>query len=221
MSPLDTPCAPRHECPPRLGIFVDCRHFKAKIRPVVRPQAPRLPASSPRPRAGSRWPLVLLLGFTVLLGVSVAAGTVYAFLASSPATVNAVPVAQVVQTKKPVSAASAAKRHIQLAKEAKADPTPPPPPVPAAAKVANQPPVPEPVEPPPILVPLAKNLVQQVMVKEDSVCDTQSCKGSGDFCGTAVTFVPTPKLAAEEAAKQHKLVFVLHVSGNFEDPGFT
>jgi hypothetical protein len=33
-------------------------------------------------------------------------------------------------------------------------------------------------------------------------------------------FCPAPKIAAEEAAKQHKLPFVLHVSGNFEDSGF-
>ncbi|OWK46578.1 hypothetical protein [Fimbriiglobus ruber] len=39
--------------------------------------------------------------------------------------------------------------------------------------------------------------------------------------GTAVEFVDTPKVAAATALKQEKLVFVLHVSGNFEDPRFT
>ena len=39
--------------------------------------------------------------------------------------------------------------------------------------------------------------------------------------GTAVEFVDTPKEAAALARKQEKLVFVLHVSGNFEDPRFT
>ncbi|HVK18309.1 MAG TPA: hypothetical protein VM533_15315 [Fimbriiglobus sp.] len=39
--------------------------------------------------------------------------------------------------------------------------------------------------------------------------------------GTKVDFVDTPKEAATLAKKQEKLVFVLHVSGNFEDPRFT
>jgi hypothetical protein len=64
--------------------------------------------------------------------------------------------------------------------------------------------------------------VQEVAAKlEADTCSAAVCKGSGSFCGTAVTFLPSPKIAEEEAVKQHKLVFVLHVSGNFEDPGFT
>jgi hypothetical protein len=43
---------------------------------------------------------------------------------------------------------------------------------------------------------------------------------SGDF-GTSVKFLPTPSDAANAAYKEHKLVFVLHVSGDFEDPDFT
>jgi len=39
--------------------------------------------------------------------------------------------------------------------------------------------------------------------------------------GTAVEFVDSPKEAAHKAKKEEKLVFVLHVSGNFEDPRFT
>jgi hypothetical protein len=39
--------------------------------------------------------------------------------------------------------------------------------------------------------------------------------------GTALTFMSTPKEAAEMARKEKKLVFVLHVSGYFEDPDFT
>jgi hypothetical protein len=42
----------------------------------------------------------------------------------------------------------------------------------------------------------------------------------GSF-GTAVEFVDTPSAAAQQAKKEQKLVFVLHVSGNFEDPRFT
>src|SRR5262245_14727844 len=39
--------------------------------------------------------------------------------------------------------------------------------------------------------------------------------------GTAVTFVDTPSEAARKAKKEEKLVFVLHVSGLFEDPKLT
>jgi hypothetical protein len=39
--------------------------------------------------------------------------------------------------------------------------------------------------------------------------------------GTSVEFVSTPSDAAREAKKDQKLVFVLHVSGHFEDPKFT
>jgi hypothetical protein len=43
---------------------------------------------------------------------------------------------------------------------------------------------------------------------------------SGDF-GTSVKFLPTPSDAAKQALKEQKLVLVLHVSGDFEDPDFT
>jgi hypothetical protein len=39
--------------------------------------------------------------------------------------------------------------------------------------------------------------------------------------GTTVDFVATPVAAAKLAAKQKKLVLVLHVSGYFEDPNCT
>ncbi len=44
--------------------------------------------------------------------------------------------------------------------------------------------------------------------------------GCGKY-GTQVEFVDTPKEAAELAKKQEKLVFVLHISGVFEDPKLT
>jgi hypothetical protein len=47
----------------------------------------------------------------------------------------------------------------------------------------------------------------------DMVCN-------GDF-GTNVKFVKTPSEAGRQAFKEEKLVFVLHVSGEFEDPTFT
>ena len=53
----------------------------------------------------------------------------------------------------------------------------------------------------------------------DQAKDGEDC-GCGSF-GTAVTFVESPTEAAKLAKQQEKLVFVLHVSGNFEKPEFT
>lgn len=50
------------------------------------------------------------------------------------------------------------------------------------------------------------------------VCIDGKC--TGEF-GTSLHFEPTPKDAAKKALKEEKLVLVLHVSGNFEDPTFT
>jgi hypothetical protein len=43
---------------------------------------------------------------------------------------------------------------------------------------------------------------------------------SGDY-GTSVLFDDSPKEAAARAAKEEKLVFILHISGHFEDPKLT
>jgi len=43
---------------------------------------------------------------------------------------------------------------------------------------------------------------------------------TGDF-GTSVKFAKSPSEAAKQALKEEKLVMVLHVSGEFEDPDFT
>lgn len=45
-------------------------------------------------------------------------------------------------------------------------------------------------------------------------------KCSGEH-GTNLTFEKTPSDAAKKALDKEKLVFVLHISGNFEDPDFT
>ena len=50
--------------------------------------------------------------------------------------------------------------------------------------------------------------------------DGPAKKGCGTF-GTQVEFVATPSEAARQALKEEKLVFVLHISGHFEDPGLT
>jgi hypothetical protein len=47
--------------------------------------------------------------------------------------------------------------------------------------------------------------------------DTPTCK----TYGTVVTFAKSPSEAAKMAAKEEKLVMVLHISGIFEDPNLT
>jgi len=42
-----------------------------------------------------------------------------------------------------------------------------------------------------------------------------------DRFGTKIAFVRSPSVAFTRARQVHKLVLVLHVAGNFEDPGFT
>jgi hypothetical protein len=56
--------------------------------------------------------------------------------------------------------------------------------------------------------------------KDEAKPEAKSESGCGGF-GTSVEFFDTPSEAAKQAAKKEKLVFVLHVSGNFEDPRFT
>jgi hypothetical protein len=43
----------------------------------------------------------------------------------------------------------------------------------------------------------------------------------GELHGTAVAFARSPAEAARQALDERKLLFTLHLSGNFEEPGFT
>jgi hypothetical protein len=58
---------------------------------------------------------------------------------------------------------------------------------------------------------------QERVTAEDLLVAAEAC---GDY-GTTVTFVDSPAVAAKQALKEEKLVFVLHVSGNFEVSEFT
>ncbi len=49
---------------------------------------------------------------------------------------------------------------------------------------------------------------------------TEGC-GCTKTHGTNVQFFDTPSEAATQAKKDQKLVFVLHISGQFENPDFT
>jgi hypothetical protein len=53
--------------------------------------------------------------------------------------------------------------------------------------------------------------------RTDVATDTPACRRYG----TSVDFVDSPEKAAALALKEKKLLFVLHVAGNFEDDKFT
>jgi hypothetical protein len=57
-------------------------------------------------------------------------------------------------------------------------------------------------------------------VKASAPKVTEVSGSCGDY-GTSVHFVKTPSEAARQALKEEKLVFVLHLSGIFEDPTLT
>jgi hypothetical protein len=85
----------------------------------------------------------------------------------------------------------------------------PEPPAPPEAKPA--PPVQVVTAPPPEPPPLPP-------VVKPAETAQETCSGT---CGTSVAFLASPPQAARRAAEEGKLLFVLHVSGNFEDPGLT
>lgn len=60
-------------------------------------------------------------------------------------------------------------------------------------------------------------LVALAVGAQDGKCG--SC--GGEQYGTAVEWQDSPSEAARKAKAEEKLVFVLHVSGHFEDPKFT
>ena len=52
--------------------------------------------------------------------------------------------------------------------------------------------------------------------------DSPKCRSCGnEKYGTTIEWEGSPAQAARRAEKEEKLVFVLHVSGYFEDPKFT
>jgi hypothetical protein len=67
----------------------------------------------------------------------------------------------------------------------------------------------------------ALGLVALAGLAQAAAPDKQKAEGTCGSFGTTVEFVDTPSAAAAQAKKEQKLVFVLHVSGNFEDPRFT
>lgn len=62
-------------------------------------------------------------------------------------------------------------------------------------------------------------------VTDGAACDTGTCRVAPQSLdrklNTALVWTPTPEAAAAEAEREGKLVFLIHVSGNFAQPGFT
>ena len=69
-----------------------------------------------------------------------------------------------------------------------------------------------------IFLPGAVMLVAALLwLSPTAHADEEACGNHG----TSVTFVESPTEAAIRAKKEEKLVFILHVSGNFETPEYT
>jgi hypothetical protein len=62
-------------------------------------------------------------------------------------------------------------------------------------------------------------LVALSAAAQDKKSNCRRC-GNENF-GTSVEWEGTPQEAAKKANAEEKLLFILHVSGNFEDPRFT
>jgi hypothetical protein len=237
-----------------LGILVDCKRYKTKVRQTgvscPPPVAPVVPPAQAGPVPSGFWIVpVVALGLGLLFVLSVAAGSVHGWLMSPSEAAIAQPTAVVAaapasQDKQPVAHKQPAVAPAKV--NVKAPTTPPPPKDPApspkqllpleiAAAAVTQPAGTAVedlgsldnrvevvrVEPAPGQEPVKDVVTEPVPTANGDTCTTGTCKGTGDFCGTTVTFLASPKIAGDEALKEHKLLFVLHVSGNFEDPGFT
>jgi hypothetical protein len=248
MSPLlDTSCRGTASAKPRSGILVDCQRFENQIRksapasltavPAANPAGPPPALHSPPKSPGAApWRLTLaaaVIGLLFLLTLTSAAMYLCAVSESAACSLQrvadsqlglsshslAVPASDAQVVVSPASVKTMAWQD-DLAPPAQVKPGPRTTTT-ALAKAAS------------VSDPAAELESDTALENVDlsksaaSTCDSETCnttvagKGTGDFFGTAVTFLATPKIAGSEALKQHKLLFVLHVSGNFEDPGFT
>ena len=71
---------------------------------------------------------------------------------------------------------------------------------------------------------LASKYLPGVALLALAITQAQFCRADEPICethGTAVNFVASPAEAAQVAKRKEKLVFVLHVSGLFENPDYT
>ncbi len=72
----------------------------------------------------------------------------------------------------------------------------------------------------PVSPPLPEPLLSELVMRPGLPPSEQPVM-SGEACGTALAFARSPAEAARQAFDERKLLFTLHLSGHFEDPGFT
>jgi hypothetical protein len=71
-------------------------------------------------------------------------------------------------------------------------------------------------------ISLASILAAMLAGRPVGAQDCPKCEKCGtESYGTSIVWEGSPSEAAAKAKKEEKLVFVLHVSGYFEDPNFT
>ncbi len=70
-----------------------------------------------------------------------------------------------------------------------------------------------------------KSIARIALPPQDQVCTAGTCTPEGfnpdRTLGTALTWSTSVDKAARDAQDEGKLVYLIHISGNFEDPGFT
>ena len=188
--------------------------------PLARP-APRGPGCIPRQAIAIVRPLPQglswgMIGTGVALGVLFITGLSLAGLALRPrdpeaalssfpvqtAQVTPLPAPVVVPPAQPPVLVPVVKIEVQV-------PAPP-------EKPASPPPV---APAPPVAAPAAPPEVAAAPAAPEA--PDESTPAASGTCGTTVNFLASTQAAARQAATEGKLVFTLHVSGNFEDPGFT
>ena len=175
-------------------------------RPSMRPRPPALPPPLPtRPRAVLYWPAVFAAcGAALLLSV----GLVVALACvSSPRTVtDELPefVAASLTPVEPVADRTA---------RAGTNAVPILPHLPLVAR--------DPAEEARRKAPIVRAAVERNRPAPVEVKAPEVVRPPTSLLGTSVEFVDNPAVAARTAAREEKLLYVLHVSGNFEDPQFT
>jgi hypothetical protein len=74
---------------------------------------------------------------------------------------------------------------------------------------------------PPVAAPVDECLECAQQAAKDQPAEGRQLRPDREGFETAVDFVRNPQEAARLAKAEEKLLFILHLSGNFEDPGFT
>lgn len=78
-------------------------------------------------------------------------------------------------------------------------------------------------EPEPFVLPEKEKAwfaLAEVTANDPAESEPRVCAADRSL-NTAVTWAKSPAEASEQALREGKLVFLIHVSGNFENPGFT